>query len=68
MITKDTTLDEILKKPGTEKALAKYNLPCLSCPFADSEKEDLKIGRICEMYGVDLENLLKELNKLDKKK
>lgn len=61
-ITKGTTLAEILKKPGAEESLLKYNLPCLSCPMAKFEIANLKIGDVCKMYGVDLENLLKELN------
>ncbi len=61
-ITKDTTLTEILELPGAEKILVKYNLPCLSCPFAKIEMEDLKIGAVCEMYGIDVEKVLKELN------
>jgi hypothetical protein len=28
------------------------------------EMDKLKIGEVCEMYGLDLEGLLKELNKL----
>jgi hybrid cluster-associated redox disulfide protein len=62
-ITKDTTLAEILLTPGAEKILTKYNLPCLWCPFARMEMKELKIGDVCEMYGIDLEKLLKELNK-----
>ena len=62
-ITEDTTLTEILKLPEAEKILAKYNLPCLSCPLAKFEIENLTIGQVCKMYGIDLENLLKELNK-----
>ncbi len=62
-ITKDTALTEVLKSPEAEKILAKHNLPCLSCPFAKIEMEDLKIGAVCEMYGIDVEKVLKELNK-----
>ena len=58
---------EILKLPEAEKILAKYNLPCLSCPFANLEMENLKIGQICEMYGIDIEKLLKELNSVSNK-
>ena len=61
-ITENTTLAEILKNPEVEKILAKYNLPCLGCPFAKLEMENLKIGEICKMYGIDIEKLLKELN------
>ena len=66
-ITKETTLAEILNLPGAEKILAKYNLPCLSCPFAKMEMENLKIGEICKMYGIKINELLKELNKIYKK-
>lgn len=61
-ITKDTTLADILKKPGAEKILTKYNLPCLWCPMASYEIEKLEIGQVCQMYGIDLQKLLKELN------
>ena len=66
-ITKDTTLAEILKFPGAEKILAKYNLPCLSCPFAKFEMENLKIGEVCKMYDINVERLLRELNGVYKK-
>jgi hybrid cluster-associated redox disulfide protein len=62
-ITGDTTLAEILKHPEAEKVLAKYNLPCLGCPFAKFEMENLKIGEVCKMYGINFKSLLKELNK-----
>lgn len=63
---KDTTLAEILKYPELEKILLKYNLPCLGCPFAKLEMDDLKIGNICSMYEIDGEKLIKDLNGLDK--
>jgi hybrid cluster-associated redox disulfide protein len=66
-ITKDTTLVEILKNTEAEKILAKYNLPCLSCPYAQYEVEKLKIGQVCKMYNIDIEKLLKELNGVYKK-
>ena len=61
-ITKDSTLTEICKRPGTREILAKYHCPCLHCPMAVAEMGKLKIGQVCEMYGLDLEGLLKELN------
>ena len=61
-ITKETILAEIMKIPGAQEILAKYNLPCLSCPFAKVEMEKLKIGQVCQMYGLDIDNLIKELN------
>ena len=63
MITKNTILSEVLKQKGAENILAKYNLPCLTCPMAKFEIESLKLGQVCETYGIDIEKLLKELNK-----
>jgi hybrid cluster-associated redox disulfide protein len=61
--TKDTTLQDILKTKGADRILAKHRVPCLSCPMAEMEISDLKIGDVCEAYGIDLEKLLKELNR-----
>ena len=61
-IAPDTNLAEILKNPKMEEILMKYNLPCLTCPFAKIELEDLKIGQVCQLYDIDLGKLLKELN------
>ncbi len=66
-ITKDTTLDELLNNPKAQEILAKYNLPCLSCPFAKLEMENLKIGEVCKMYNIDFQKLLKELDGIYKK-
>jgi len=66
-ITENTTLAEILEKPELVKILAKYNLPCLTCPFAKMEMENLKIGQVCQMYDINAEKLLKELNEFCKK-
>jgi len=62
-ITKDTTLEKILEKKGAGKILAKNNVPCLSCPMSQFEIDKLKIGEVCKMYGLNLERILKELNK-----
>lgn len=62
-ITEDTTLAEILKYPEAGNILAKYNLPCLHCPMAKYEIGILKIGEVAKTYGIDIKNLLKELNK-----
>jgi hybrid cluster-associated redox disulfide protein len=63
-ITEDTTLAELLDDPKAKKVLEKYNLPCLSCPFAKMEMEGLKIGDVCKMYDIDIEKLLRELNRI----
>jgi len=62
-ITEDTTLAETLSRPKIKDILLKYNIPCLGCPFAKFEMENLKIGKICKMYNINIEKLLKELNK-----
>lgn len=63
-INKDTTLSKILKIKGAEGILEKHKLPCLQCPMAQMEIEFLKLGDVCNMYGLDLEKILKDLNKL----
>jgi hybrid cluster-associated redox disulfide protein len=62
--TKTTTIAEILVFPKTEEILAKYKLPCLHCPMAESEIRFLTIGQVCERYGIGTEDLLAELNNL----
>jgi len=66
-ITEETILSELLDDPKTQKILAKYNLPCLGCPMAQYEMTNLKLGEVCKMYNIDIEKLLKELNKIDGK-
>jgi len=63
-ITKDTTLAKMLGNAELEKVLAKYNLPCLGCPFAQMEMDKLKLGDICKIYKINIKPLLTELNKL----
>ena len=57
-ITKDITLENLLKIKGTEKVLEKFNFPCLSCPMAQYETGVLKLGDVCKNYGIDLEKIL----------
>ena len=64
-ITEDTTLTELLEHPEAKKILEKYNLPCLQCPFAKIEAEKLKIGQICQQYGIETKKLLKELSEIE---
>ena len=63
MITKDTTLEKIMKKKSAGKILTKNGVPCLSCPMAQFEVDTLKIGEVCKAYGLNLRKILKELNK-----
>ncbi len=62
-IDKNSTLEEILEHPRGEEVLAKHNVPCLSCPFAKLEMDQLTIKNICQIYGIDLEKLLGDINK-----
>lgn len=65
-ITKDTSLADILEMPGAKEVLAKFKVPCLSCPMAQFEIEDLTLEDVCKMYGIDSQGLLKDLNSLKK--
>ena len=60
---KNSTLAEILENPKNRKILEKFNVPCLTCPFAQLEMNSLKLKQIARMYEINLESLLKELNK-----
>ncbi|MBU3942207.1 MAG: DUF1858 domain-containing protein [Nanoarchaeota archaeon] len=67
-ITKDTTLAKVLEVKGAEKILSEFQMPCLGCAMAQMEMDTLKLGDICNMYGLDLDKLLKELNIIVKEK
>ncbi len=67
-ITEKTILAEVLRIEGSKEILEKYNVPCLFCPFALLEANNLTLGQIAEMYELNLSGLLKELNQLKKKK
>ncbi len=65
MITKETKLEEIVKIKGANEVLARLGVPCVSCPMAKMEMDILEIGKIAEIYNLDLEKILAELNKLE---
>jgi hypothetical protein len=62
-IDQNTTLKEILQIEGAQEILMRHNIPCLFCPMASFEIENLKIGDVCRIYGIDSKKLLEELNK-----
>lgn len=64
-ITKNTLLSDVLEIKGSDKVLSKYKVPCLGCHMLHMEMGFLKVGDICKTYGIDLDKLLKELNKLE---
>lgn len=61
-ITEDTTLEDILRHPGTSSILVKHGIYCPTCPFARFEMSKLRIGDVARTYRVNIDNLLKELN------
>ena len=67
-ITEDMTLEEILRYPETGSILVKHGIHCPTCPFAGFEMGRLKIGDVARNYGVDVDNLLKELNETVRKR
>lgn len=62
LITEDTVLGKILQKEGAAQILMKHNLPCMTCPMAQMEMNYLKLGEVCQRYGLDAKAVLKELN------
>jgi hypothetical protein len=67
IINKETVLGDIVKLKGSDKVLHDNRVPCITCPMAKMEMDTLKVGQICNMYGLDEKKLLKELNKLNTK-
>jgi len=63
-IDEKTLLSDIINKKGAEEILAKYKVPCLTCPMAQYEMQSLTIGDVCQMYGLDLPKIITDLNKL----
>ncbi|RJS69517.1 disulfide oxidoreductase [Candidatus Bathyarchaeota archaeon] len=61
-ITENTTLEKILRYPGTSSVLVKHGIYCPTCPYARFEMAMLKIGDVARSYGANLDVLLKELN------
>ena len=61
-ITSKTTLAKILEQKGGEKILHKNGVPCLTCPYAAMEVNELQIGKVCKAYKLNLEKILAELN------
>jgi len=63
MITKKSKYGEVLKISGSEKVLSKYNVPCVTCPMAKMEMDTLTLEQIGGWYGIDVDSIIKELNK-----
>ena len=65
--TEKSTLEEVLEFSGAEDVLLKYNVPCLGCPMAKMEMQNLTIEQICVNYGIDQIKLLADLSAAAKK-
>lgn len=59
MITKDTSIFEVIQThPEVREVFKKFGMGCLGCMGA--EAETIEAG--AHMHGIDLDQLLKELN------
>ena len=57
---KETLIGDILEKaPEKADILLEAGMHCLSCPASLMES----LEEACEVHGIDVEDLLKELNK-----
>lgn len=65
--TKKTKLEQVLARDETKEILLKHKVPCVTCPFAQAEMDQITLEAIGDMYGIDLEKLIKDLNAIDKK-
>ena len=60
MIEKTTKIGELLEKsPEKAEILLNAGMHCLGCPAAQGES----LEEACAVHGIDVEELLKELNK-----
>lgn len=62
-VDEHTKLGKIMKIRGMEKILTKFSVPCVSCPMAKMEIDNLEIGDVCNMYGLKKKELILEINK-----
>jgi hypothetical protein len=62
MFTEKSKLKDIMKLKNGLEILQKYSIPCAVCPLARMEMDMLEIGQIADMYDIDIEDLLKEIN------
>lgn len=62
LVTLKTTLKDILKLKKGSEVLQANGVPCLNCPMAALELNTLTIGEVSQIYHLDLEKILLELN------
>ena len=62
-ITKEMTIEEVISKyPKTSSIFLKYGFHCLGCPGAKFEN----IEQGAQIHGINLDELINELNKVIK--
>jgi len=60
-ITKEMTIGEVIKKyPRAIFVFMDYGLHCISCPMAQGESIEAAV----KLHQIDLDKLLKDLNKI----
>ena len=60
MIEKNTKIGELLESnPEKAEILLEAGMHCLGCPASQAET----VEEACEVHGIDVEELLTELNK-----
>lgn len=57
-----STLGKVLNHKKGPELLAKYHVPCISCHMAASELDSLTLRDLGRAYGIDIKNLIKDLN------
>lgn len=63
MFDEKTTLAKILELENGREILSKHGVPCVSCAMAKQEIDFLTIGEVADMYGLDKEKIIEDLNK-----
>jgi hybrid cluster-associated redox disulfide protein len=59
MIKKDMLIYQVLtQKPGIEKVFFEFGMRCLGCPASRGET----VEQAAAAHGIDVDNLIKELN------
>ncbi|MCL5411048.1 MAG: DUF1858 domain-containing protein [Patescibacteria group bacterium] len=61
-VTFKTTLEDILKIKKGSEILQQNGVPCLSCPLASQELGVLTIGEVSQIYNLNLDKILDQLN------
>ena len=60
MFNKDTKIGDIIETaPEKAEILLQAGMHCLGCPASQEET----LEQACEVHGIDVEDLVKELNK-----